>query len=450
LFGWLRRHYDAALFALGVALLVFLAGMAVGRAGLFPYPLVHAAKDAVDDLQANWRHYLGLRSKYLEPTTRTAGGVTIHDKELAFDGLTFVAAHREGAFDAWLLDMDGRPVHRWDASFGRIWPDPGHVDAVGWDGSVEIHGAHLEPNGDVLLALGGAGTVKLDRCSNVLWTVDQHTHHHVEPLPDGGAVMPSRIKRFATQPDRPLVNPGPNGFYWDDTVLLVDANGKVQDEQSVIDILYRSGWASALLSAPNAAKAMRNEDPIHLNDVEVLSEALAPAFPMFAAGDLLLSLRHTNALVVIDPKSWRAKWVAMGPFLGQHDPDFLPNGRILVYDNRITGKTPRFGNTRLVEIDPATREVTWSWEGQGEQAFYNESRGEQAVLPNGNILISDSHHGRVLEITPSAGGRTVWEWVNLVEPGLVGLVTDVERVPRAAAPWLGQPCFGGGTPVAAS
>ena len=55
------------------------------------------------------------------------------------------------------------------------------------EGNVEIHGAFLYPNGDILVNMVGAGTVKLDRCSNVLWTVDRPTHHHVEPLPDGGA-----------------------------------------------------------------------------------------------------------------------------------------------------------------------------------------------------------------------------------------------------------------------
>ena len=33
--------------------------------------------------------------------------------------------------------------------------------------------------------------------------------------------------------------------------------------------------------------------------------------------------------------------------------------------------------------------MVWSYEGEGEQAFYGESRGEQERLPNGNILVSD-------------------------------------------------------------
>ena len=56
----------------------------------------------------------------------------------------------------------------------------------------------------------------------------------------------------------------------------------------------------------------------------------------------------------------------------------------------------------LIEIDPASKEVVWSFEGTGNQPFYAKARGEQQLLPNGNILISDPHHGRVFEIAPSA------------------------------------------------
>jgi hypothetical protein len=118
----------------------------------------------------------------------------------------------------------------------------------------------------------------------------------------------------------------------------------------------------------------------------------------------------------------------------------MPDGTVLLYDNRITGPTPRFGNSRLIKIDPATKQIVWTFEGEGEQAFYAKSRGEQQLLPNGNILLTDPHGGRLLEIAPSAGNRTVWEWRNVVTPGLAGLITDVQRVPEAAASWLNQPC----------
>jgi hypothetical protein len=60
------------------------------------------------------------------------------------------------------------------------------------------------------------------------------------------------------------------------------------------------------------------------------------------------------------------------------------------------------------------------------------------------------HAASEAEIALAAGNRTVWEWSNLVEPGYVGLVTDVQRVTRDAVPWLRQPCPKGALPVAGS
>lgn len=435
-----RAKLEIALFALGLAALVFLTGMAVAQARWFPYAVLNAAFDAAEDWQENWRHYLGLRSKFAQPTTRTRGGVTVHDPQLAFDGYTFVAAYMSDGYNVYLLDMDGKIAHRWDATFSRIWRNPKHVDDIGGDGNVAVHGAYLYDNGDVVLDFGGSGTAKLDRCSKVLWTVDRNTHHHVEPLADGSVLIPSRVQRDARRPDRPMVNVGASGFYWDDTILHVDADGRVLDEHAIMDILDQSGWASLMLSGPGAGKMVNEEDPLHLNDVEMLTPELASAFPMFEAGDLLVSLRHLNSIFVVEPGPWQVKWVMTGPFLAQHDPDFLPNGHILIYDNRITGDTPKLGNTRLIEIDPTSRKIVWAYEGAGEEAFYAPSRGEQQLLPNGNILIADPYGGRIVEIDRADGNKAVWEWVNLIQPGLVGMVTDVQRLPRAALGWIGQPC----------
>lgn len=440
--SWLRRNLEISVFLTGLAVMIFLAGMAVGRVGLFPWPIINQAVDAAKDLQADWRHYLGIRSKFETPTTLT-GGVTVHDPALAFPGYTLVAAYRSdrpGRYDLYLLDMDGKIVNTWDASIKRVFANSQRFDAATWDGSVEIHGAHLEPNGDVVADLGGGGTVKLDRCSRIVWAVDTHSHHNVEPLPGGGYITPGKIRREEEMPSRPYVGVGASGFYDDDTVLLLGPDGQVRHEESIIDILFRSGLQSVLFSRPTSARRFEEEDPIHLNDIEPLTAELAPAFPMFKAGDLLISLRQTNTLLVVDPSTWTAKWSMTGPFLGQHDPDFMPDGTIMLYDNRITGPTPRFGNSRLLKVNPATKQIVWTFDGQGDQAFYAKSRGEQQLLPNGNILFSDPHAGRILEIAPSAGNRTVWEWHNVVTPGLAGLITDVQRIPLDAAPWLGQPC----------
>ena len=437
------RAVEQVLFAMGCMSIAFLAGMVVARARWFPYPELNAAQEAVKDWHENWRHYLGVKSRFALPSERTEGGAVHYEPRRAFEGYTLVSAYRPSShegFNSYLIDMDGKIVQEWDADVKRIWPNRDDEPAFAWDGSLDIHGTQLFDDGDLVIDIGALGTARLDRCSNLRWAIRRPTHHQVEALPDGGVLVPSTVHRTERVPGQLYADIGPSGYFMDDTILRLDADGRPVEEHSVIDMLLQSGWASALISGPGAGKMFSDDDPLHVNDVERLTPELAPAFPMFAAGYLLISVRHLNTIFVADPINWRVKWLMTGPFIGQHDPDFLPNGHILIYDNRLSGERPKLGNSRLLEIDPLTKTVVWSFEGDRETAFYAHSRGEQQMLPNGDILYADPYRGRVLEIAPREGNRLVWEWVNLIAPHEVGLVTDIERFPKDRLPWVGQPC----------
>ncbi len=178
---------------------------------------------------------------------------------------------------------------------------------------------------------------------------------------------------------------------------------------------------------------------MHLNDVEVLREEMAAAFPLFAAGDVLVSIRNLDMIAVLDRETLLVKWWMTGPFLRQHDPDFLPNGHILVFDNRKGGLQREFGYSRILEVDPTTRQVVWSYAGSERAPFYTDSRGKQQKLPNGNVLVTEAQAGRVFEVAREAqGGRIFWEWINGLGGGLAGYVTQADRVPDDRVGFPGQ------------
>lgn len=435
----LLAHHDQLLFALGVAILVFAYGYGVGRWDWPPAAIITQALDAAKDWRDNWRHYLRIRSKYLAERPRQTGGVTVWDRERAFSGYTFLTAFTGERFEGLLLDMEGRIVHRWHVSPPEVWPDPEHVDVVPDDWEASWHGALMTPEGEVFASIGGAGTVKLDHCSRVVWNVPRRTHHDIDLLPNGELLIANLYEVREYRPDRPRIFPGPDGYYYDETILRVAPDGTILEEFSLIDSILASNRFELLVSGPGASATMRANDPLHNNTVEMLRADMAAAFPLFAAGDIMVSMRNINTIAVLDGKTKQIKWSLTGPFLGQHDPDFLPNGHILLYDNRITGGSPTFGNSRLIEIDPLTHRIVWQWQGQGIYAFYNESRGEAAPLPNGNVLAVDSHGGRVFEVERESGD-VVWEWVNLIEPGWVGMVVDAERYPPEHVRFLNRPC----------
>jgi hypothetical protein len=47
-------------------------------------------------------------------------------------------------------------------------------------------------------------------------------------------------------------------------------------------------------------------------------------------------------------------------------------------------------------------------------------------LPNGNLLVSEPRKGRAFEVDPS--GRIVWERINVVQDGLIGVLQEAQRV----------------------
>src|SRR3546814_19459338 len=99
-----------------------------------------------------------------------------------------------------------------------------------------------------------------------------------------------------------------------------------------------------------------------------------------------------------------------GAWIGQHEPDVLANGNILLYDN--LGGFVQSGRTRILEIDPDNGGVVWRYAGSLEQPFESEARGSQERLPNGNTLITETAGGRIFEVTRA--GRIVWEFITPV------------------------------------
>jgi hypothetical protein len=122
---------------------------------------------------------------------------------------------------------------------------------------------------------------------------------------------------------------------------------------------------------------------------------------MFKAGQLLVSLRHLDAIVVVDPDSGKAVWAARGPWRAQHDPTFLENGRILLFDNLGSPRT-----SRVFEYDPKSQAFPWLYPGDKGNPFVCHIRGQSQRLSNGNTLIAHSDAGEVFEVTPE--GEVVW------------------------------------------
>ena len=434
-----------AAFVAGLAALAYGWGFVTAERRLPPRDTLAAMGEAAK----------GVWSAYLKPEARAAGDylqlvrgpaepVTVHDRARAAEGLTLVVGYRpEGGFGARLVDLDGNVRHEWRARFSEVFPESPHLLWKAPDAAVAWHGVRLFPNGDLVFNFHGnsfpygGGLVRLDKDSRVLWALPRNTHHDVVADPDdeGILLVPDMHYRPEGLPEVPGLKP----WFYEDTLLRVSAaDGRVLGEVSAL-----KGVAAGLpgLLSTNYDDHLRVEssDPLHLNAAEPLPAALAAGLPGLAAGDLLVSLRNVNALAVLDPRTGLAKRAIVGPFAKQHDGDWLPGGRIMLFDNR--GGDPACGGSRILELDYVTGAVTWSFDGCGTQAgFLSELRGMQQVLPNGNVLVAETMRGRVFEVARE-DRRIVWEYRNVLERtgdggARVGIVTHAERVPPEALGFL--------------
>jgi len=69
----------------------------------------------------------------------------------------------------------------------------------------------------------------------------------------------------------------------------------------------------------------------------------------------------------------------------------------------------KYGKSRVLEIDPDTGGIVWSFYGSDDAPLESDIRGGVQRLRNGDTLISESTTGRILEVTPDHS--VVWEYV---------------------------------------
>jgi hypothetical protein len=350
-------------------------------------------------------------------------GVTRHDPARSGHELMFfVSGH---APEALLIARSGEILHRWRRDYRdaaatdpAAFLPPGRNNAAGcW------RRAHLFPDGGILAIFEGHGLIKLDRDSRLLWAYPGHCHHDLHVDDDGRIWVLTREAELAPR------------FGGDEPALLdyftvLSPEGKFERRIPLLAALESSPYASLLDAAPAGG------DVFHTNTLELLDGSLAHLSPIFDRGNILTSIRELNALAILDPRRGTVVWALTGPWVKQHQPTLLPTGRLLLFDNLGRG-----GRSQVLEVDPLTREIVWSYaDGPGRRLF-SATCGSAQRLPGGNTLIVESDNGRALEVTPD--GAVVWEYRNEHRAGehgeLIAAILDMVALPAGfPVGWLSE------------
>jgi len=315
-------------------------------------------------------------------------GVIVNDRARTSPGLNFFFPWSIGnPGKAYLMDMDGKILWRWS-----LEPYLGADRSRPW-----VEHFQLLPDGSVLCGLQDRSILKLDRDSKLVWERKIRAHHDIWPDPGGDIYVLTHDRKVVPRihPTLPVEC---------DAITVLDAGGKVKKTIPILELFERSGYSWLFPRLQNLAIGPNPGflDVFHLNHVETLDGHLASRSRIFAKGNLLFSVRNLDTIGIIDARTEKIVWLwGPGNLSYQHDPQMLPDGDVLVFDNGVD-------RSQIIQLEPISQKVTWRY--APPEGFFSSIAGSVQRLANGNTLVTESMKGYAFEVTPS--GEVVWKYAN--------------------------------------
>jgi hypothetical protein len=259
------------------------------------------------------------------------------------------------------------------------------------------------PGGDIVFNTAFA-LVRLSRCSGQpVWILDEVAHHSNE-LDQDGTIWTGGLSTAGFADNEFL-----RERIRDDAILRVSQEGKVLERHSIVKILRDNGLETFLMGSTGEYLQW---DPIHLNQVRKAERDT----PHWKRGDLLISIRSLSTVMLYRPSTGKVVWHQQGPWMNQHDADFVDDHRISVFDNNVYSGAPAdqpfmvpSDANQVFVYDFATGEATQPYAkllAEARPVTYFEGRAR--VLPDGGLFLEESSSGRLLRFTTD---RLLWSFI---------------------------------------
>ncbi|MBW0275272.1 hypothetical protein ATM97_28780 [Nocardia sp. MH4] len=333
---------------------------------------------------------------------------------------------------ACLINRDAEIVHAWSSDLDQPDPStapPGYLR--GWN--------HVELGADGALyaTVPLHSLLKLAPDSSLIWRAELPVHHDLDITHTGQVFV-------LTEQPRLLGGPGDPFVLLDNSItVLDDVTGATTATHSLFDLLMSDANLSVVIASHidrrrrsphhHAARAIYHDlacagsvqpgrdasrllrdvpgspaDLLHANTIEVLR---AHPAGLWSVGDVLVSMRELDTIVVVDLSGNRVRWWwGPGELSGQHQPTMLADGHLLVFDNG-----QRRGFSRVVEVDPIRHAISWQHLADPARNLFCAVAGGAEPLAGGSILISDAQAGQALEV--ARDGYTAWAVRTLTAAG---------------------------------
>ena len=157
------------------------------------------------------------------------------------------------------MDRDGVVYHAWPIDPAVQWGET--LSGFAQPENITPIGAHVYDNGDLLATFQGrntfpfgVGVAKFDREGKLLWKKENNAHHWFD-IDDQGLIY-TVAHRLRDSPielgDTDRYLNCEDGQIYEDFVVVLDSDGNVVEEFSLLDAYVKSGYAG-LLGAPGAS-----------------------------------------------------------------------------------------------------------------------------------------------------------------------------------------------------
>lgn len=408
------------LFIFSISILVFGYGFFTHRNHIFPYAFL---QQSTAEIKLLFSDIIGDKDCYRKSNYTEM--IPTYDKNAAYNGLSLVSSVVDNdSLSIRVINMDGVVIHEWNIDWFDMWSDATHLPDESIPKSrpgTHIHGVVLLEDGDVIFNFEHLGLVRLDVCGNIVWRLPYRTHHSIYRDEYDNLWIPGQKRHTNNLPGLPNHKPP----FFEPIVLKVSLTGEILNEISIIDLLKENDLQSLLfMSSIDNALTEVSGDTLHLNDIEVFPSFKKEGF--FKAGDIMVSLRNINTILFFREEDRKVKYVNIGGFVRQHDPDFIDGNTISIFDNNNIGPEDYGQQSRIIIKSFPDNQSQVYYSGSDDTPFYTDIMGKHQWLKNGNLLITESMKGRVFEIDKS--GKIVWEYINITSTGYVGWLEETQRL----------------------
>jgi hypothetical protein len=267
----------------------------------------------------------------------------------------------------------------------------------------------ISSDGSVIFHSYLSSLIKIDKNSKLEWVIKGVFDHSLEHDADGNTWVESIV--------------GPSNYlniYLDDSeddeIMKISQSGKVLFKKSVTEILVDNGYRGILFGV-----GPYEGDLLHLNDIQ---PALTST-KYWMKDDLLISLRNKSTVFLYRPSENKVLWLKTGPWLNQHDVDYIDNERIGIFGNN----TLRNAGSEEI-IDGHNEEYVYNFKTNKTETPYTEFlskakvstriEGRSDILPNGDLFIEETGKSRLLR---GNSKDIIWQYVNRIDKQSVAALT---------------------------